>query len=201
MLYKRSLLYYRIIHAKAEMGSLHKLTQQLITETAGNHVAKKRVEDINLFWKYVADSVNNLVLKHTGIRIYQDGLPVCNRESDIVKDLASAGSVNHQLILKLQQEGANLMGSESAELLQQEYTHIKNFITECSIPNTIPDIKNFKLQSSIILKQRDVFIAKRINDTLGKGETGILFLGQLHHILPYLNPDICVIFPKVKSIL
>ena len=38
-------------------------------------------------------------------------------------------------------------------------------------------------------------MAQRINDTLKDGETGILFLGMLHSLERYLNPDIKVIYP------
>jgi hypothetical protein len=43
-----------------------------------------------------------------------------------------------------------------------------------------------------LLKQRDDFIAKRIGETLGEGETGILFIGAYHDILPKLPDDIQV---------
>jgi hypothetical protein len=41
-----------------------------------------------------------------------------------------------------------------------------------------------------------IFIAHRINDTLGEGETGILFIGASHEILPLLSKDIEVITVK-----
>jgi signal transduction histidine kinase len=55
------------------------------------------------------------------VRLYQDGLPVCGREEEIVRDLAGSGSQNHQILLELIARGARLTGSESPSLLLEEY--------------------------------------------------------------------------------
>ena len=55
------------------------------------------------------------------MRVYQDGLAVCGHEQKIVSELAGAGNRNHALLLKLQAQGATLMGTESPELLVEEY--------------------------------------------------------------------------------
>ena len=52
-----------------------------------------------------------------------------------------------------------------------------------------------KPASDILLKRRDQFIADRINDTLGPGETGILFLGMLHSLGHLLDEQIKVVYP------
>jgi hypothetical protein len=46
-----------------------------------------------------------------------------------------------------------------------------------------------------LLKRRDQYIARRINDTLLKGETGLIFLGMLHSLGPWLAKDIRVVYP------
>jgi hypothetical protein len=51
-----------------------------------------------------------------------------------------------------------------------------------------------------LLKKRDRYIAGRINTTLGKGETGILFLGMFHSLQGLLDRNIRVIYP-VRRIL
>ncbi len=52
---------------------------------------------------------------------------------------------------------------------------------------------SLEMQSGEILRRRDAFIAERINGTLKSGETGILFVGSLHNVVPMLDPDIEVI--------
>jgi len=46
-----------------------------------------------------------------------------------------------------------------------------------------------------LLQRRDQYIARRINETLRGGETGLLFLGLLHSIRPWLDEDVQVIYP------
>jgi len=50
----------------------------------------------------------------------------------------------------------------------------------------------YKLARGKLLKQRDEFIAGRINETLAEGETGILFIGAYHDVVHRLAPDIRV---------
>src|SRR5205807_1138659 len=70
-------------------------------------------------WERIEQAVDALPV--TGVRVYQDGLPVCGHELQIVSDLAAAGSRNHQLLLRLRSRGAILMGTESPESLVEEY--------------------------------------------------------------------------------
>jgi hypothetical protein len=46
-----------------------------------------------------------------------------------------------------------------------------------------------------LLKRRDQYIARRINDTLLAGETGLIFLGMLHSVRSWLDKDIRVVYP------
>jgi len=49
-----------------------------------------------------------------------------------------------------------------------------------------------------LLAKRDAFIAQRINQTLGEGEFGILFVGLLHNVHRGLLPDIELVVPFGK---
>ena len=55
------------------------------------------------------------------------------------------------------------------------------------------------LASDLEAQQRDDFIAKRIRDTLGDGETGILFIGANHDVLSRLPNDFELIEVKVSK--
>ena len=48
----------------------------------------------------------------------------------------------------------------------------------------------YKLIENKLLKERDNFIANRIDETLGDRETGILFIGAYHDVIPKLPQDI-----------
>jgi len=50
----------------------------------------------------------------------------------------------------------------------------------------------YKLAAKKLLIDRDSFIAGRIAQTLGDGETGILFIGAYHNVISLLPVDIDV---------
>ena len=126
------------------------------------------------------------------VRVYQDGLPVCGHEQEIVKELAESGSRNHRLLLSLQSRGAVLMGTESPELLVEEYQLAKAAL---AAGRASPAKMRRDRPHDTLLARRDSFIANRINSTLGAGETGILFMGMLHEVTRSLEPDIQVVYP------
>ena len=120
---------------------------------------------------------------------------MCDHERQIVAELAQAGSRNHQLLLKLQQKGALLMGSESAELLVEEYQLVKQVFAEGMTRGSAQPAAQGKTLQDSLLKRRDQFIARRISQTLLAGETGLLFVGVLHAVEPWLDKDIEVVRP------
>jgi hypothetical protein len=125
-------------------------------------------------------------------RVYQDGLPVCGREPDIVAELAEAGSRNHGLLLKLQARGAVLMGTESPELLVEEY---QAALAKFAPGGAQGAGKHRDRLRHDLIDRRDRYVAERINSTLLPGETGILFMGMLHKIARWLDRGISVVYP------
>jgi pheromone shutdown protein TraB len=53
-------------------------------------------------------------------------------------------------------------------------------------------------QASALLEQRDRFIARRIAETLGEHELGILFIGALHRVNLYLPQQIAVEYLPIE---
>jgi hypothetical protein len=72
------------------------------------------------FWREIAHVIRHLEPHYAQVRLYQDGLPVCGNELQIVQDVAAQGSKNYQLLQELITAGARLMGTEDPELLLQE---------------------------------------------------------------------------------
>jgi hypothetical protein len=114
------------------------------------------------------------------VRIYQDGLPVCGHEAQIVRELAAAGSLNHQLLLELVERGATLMGTEDPQLLLCEYEAQRRRLgtVNSNEPARTPPGDT----AADLLRSRDSFIARRIAETLPEGETGLLFIGAAHRL-------------------
>lgn len=124
--FKRLLVYYPIIHTQVELGMLGDEVQKIIKEKIGQEALAVRLDSIQKIWLEIKQSIQKLELDYKKTRIYQDGLPLCGRENEIVKDLAKMGSVNHQVIVELQDKGAILMGTEDPDFLLKEYHLFKN---------------------------------------------------------------------------
>jgi hypothetical protein len=188
----RRLVYIPIIHTTADMGSLGASIRGKKLSTLGRQGLTHQAAVVDKMWEKIESVAASLPLAQGTVRVYQDGLPVCGRERQIVADLAAAGNRNHRLLLELEARGATLMGTESPELLVEEY----QLATAAFAPGIAlkRDSRQQKLRDSL-LEKRDRFIADRINKTLGAGECGILFLGMLHQAAKYLDSGIDVVYP------
>ena len=193
---KRSLILVPIVHTLEDLGSQKGLVVRESLRTGGRTALKRKTEAIRELWQRIERYIEALPLRWQDVRIFQDALPVSGREKEIVTELAAGGSLNHQLILKLLDRGAILMGTESPELLLAEYEMTKRVLA--SHGRKIRSSRE-KEQGDPILKRRDQFIADRINNTLRSGETGILFLGLLHSVEPFLKDDIEVVRPTLPK--
>ncbi len=177
------------------MGALSEPIQRLKVRWLGRKAWARNVSLVDKFWDQIEQAIESLALPYERVRLYQDGLPVCGREIEIVRELAKAGSRNHRLLLRLKERGAKLMGTESSELLVEEYQLVKDVFASGK-PEVAArgEARRNALRDSL-LKRRDQSIARRINDTLLAGETGLIFLGILHSVGPWFDRDIRVVYP------
>ena len=185
---RRRLYYVPILHTGAELGGL----EQDVRRRMGEEVFHQRQQVINAAWDRVEMWAATLEPSLTRYKLYQDGLPLCGKEEQIVRDLAARQSRNHRLLLRLIERGATLLGTESPELLLSEYELAKAIVS----PDA--DRKALEPVAADLLAKRDAFIAQRINQTLGEGEFGILFVGLLHNVHRGLAPDIELVVPFGK---
>lgn len=184
----RTLFHFPIIHGQEDCGGVGgAVAAARSAEQTQRHGAL-----LDHFWTTVEDAVAGLDLDWSRVRLYQDGLPVCGRENDIVAELAAGGSRNHRLLQTLMDRGATLMGTESAELLVREYELMKRLLE--------PGVDAAAQQGTAgdLLAQRDAFITRRINETLQPGESGVLFLGLMHTIEGCLDADVALRHPLGK---
>jgi hypothetical protein len=191
--FSRTLIYFPIVHTQADMGALKESVARATLEKVGRAGLARKTAAIDRIWTDIEAAIDALALFFDRVRLYQDGLPVCGREAEIVTELAQAGSRNHQLLLRLMAQGAVLMGTESGDLLVQEYQLARQSLT--TRPPRAAVAASRRALSEALLQRRDQFMAQRINDTLKDGETGILFLGMLHSVERRLHPDVKVIYP------
>src|ERR1017187_9789879 len=168
----RKLVYLPIIHTAADMGTLGASIRGRKLSTLGRQGLKVNAAVVDKIWEEMERVVSNLPVPPGTIRVYQDGLPVCGHEQEIITKLAGAGHRNHRLLLKLQVRGAMLMGTESPELLVEEYQLASAAFAPGASGRTDPGQKQLR---DMLLEKRDRYIGDRINRTLGAGESRILF--------------------------
>ena len=194
----RTLIVIPIIHTEQDMGSLLEQIKQEYVTRYGHEKWTEHLKSIDEVWSGIRQMIAALELPYANVRLYQDGLPQCNKEAEIVKDVAARGSKNHQLLVELMEQGAQLVGTEDPQLLLQEYQFLQGAL------GSKPDLdqQNERIeQSRKLLSERDRFIAGRINATLSAGEIGLLFLGLAHSVEPLLDADILVrhLLPSLRE--
>jgi hypothetical protein len=191
----RILLYVPIIHTRIDMGTLAGSVRRLTAQKLSRQVLKRNEEVIGRMWTLITEEIEQWELPWAKVRLYQDGLPRCGSEADIVRELAQVGSPNHRILSRLMERGATLMGTESPELLLKEYGLVKEVLAAADPQEAAQLEARARGRSRKLLHDRDRYIASRINDSLRPGEIGILFLGLLHSPERWLDRDIEVRFP------
>ena len=193
---RRVLYFFPILHSRADLGGLEEKVAARAIGKMGREQWEAQCRSIEQGWDRIEEIVEGLNLQYERCRIYQDGLPVCGDEQRIVGDLAQSGSRNHELLLALCKKGALLMGTESLPLLLEEYRLLQNHLAS----GKSDDLQEVERKAAELIRERDAFIADRIDKTLGTGECGLLFLGMLHSVEALLPPDIYVISPIVSPL-
>ncbi len=182
----RRLIHVPIIHSLEDFGSQQEAIRRAYVGRYGIRAWPQHLEGVKQFWKDVRHAVRRLAPTAATLRIYQDGLPVCGREAQLVRELAAQGSENHRLLLALVERGARLMGTEDPDLLRQEHERARNLE---ALPEAAPTARYDEL-----MERRDHDIAARIDATLQEEpEAGLLFMGALHRVVERLPKDIRVI--------
>ncbi|MCG6939861.1 MAG: hypothetical protein LJE69_01245 [Thiohalocapsa sp.] len=195
MTHTRRLILFPIVHTPEDLGGLASAVAQARPTAMDRQRHNQALAEV---WGRIEQAAAALPVMTTGWRVYQDGLPVCGQEAAIVDDLAASGSRNHRLVKRLVNRGAALMGTESAELLVEEYQLQKQLLEQVGEDASGIAEETRRLAAEILLR-RDHFIAQRIDQTLAPGETGILFLGLVHDLESHLAADIQVEYPAGRA--
>ena len=173
----RHLLIVPMVHSSEDFGSELETFRQSFISRFGLAEWEQRSRAVVAFWDAIGQALDELPIDFAKVKLYQDSLPVVPEARQIVLDQAKAGSRNYRLVEKLARRGATIVGTESIELLIDEYHLVKAQVDDPAA-----------IRRSV--EARDAFIAKRISSTLSAGETGILFIGAAHNVAPLLAPDI-----------
>ncbi len=187
----RKLFVIRIVHTSADMGSMGEgLVKEGMTKL-GKEKWFENQRKIERFWDEMEKEIDALNLDYSKIRIYQDGLPAGGELGlRIVRETADKGSKNYQIVKKLIEQGGTIEATENPELLRKEYQHIKAIVTASTVKEKEDAIHRYEQIKDELLQERDIYITKSIDVALKENETGILFIGAAHNVVPKLAKDI-----------
>jgi len=187
----RKLLFVPIIHTEADLGSAAPAIGRRSASLWGEKRWAQHKAVVSEFWQRVADYLSHI--EAADLRIYQDGLLAGGELGRrIVEEGAKRGSKNYEIILDLMKRGAEIRATEDASLLKEEYEHISRLTQAKSPAHGMPTHMEYESHKERLTNKRDRFVAKTINETLGEGEVGILFMGAYHDVISYLARDIVV---------
>lgn len=178
----RALIYVPILHSEVDLGTMAGELRRRFEAAFGAAEWSRRFASIEEMWAGIHAKLCALPLEWGRTRLYQDGLPVCGREADIVADLAARGSRNHQLLAELSARGATVMGTEDPQAMLAEYRRIQRLVAAAQAGASDEVAEELRREGEASLSARDEFMARRIDATLADGETGILFVGLAHRV-------------------
>ena len=188
----RTLIIQQIVHTPADMGAMKDVLKEKGIEKLGKEAWEENLKKIEKFWDKVEAAIDKLDLDYSKVRVFQDGMPVGGDLAlKIVNETAEKGSRNYQIVKKMIEKGAKIEETESKELLLKEYDYVKEF-TSADKEKKLAALKEYEKAKDELIRKRDEFIAKRIDETLKEGETGFLFIGAHHKIKDKLADDIKV---------
>ena len=185
----RTLIYVPVIHTAADLGSLAKDVAKRGIADLGKGFWEEHRKTVEGFWNVIShyfDSVNV-----SGRKIYQDGM-VAGEEMGqrIVEEGIKSGSKNYRLLSELLKRGAILVKTEDFKLVKEERDRLLKITRAKTIAEKLFGFTRYRLTKNMLLNKRDKFITKRIDETLNKGETGIIFIGAYHNIKNRLPKNI-----------
>ncbi len=194
----RKLIYVPIIHISADLGEFSSEISKRGKSLTSEEGWKGHEKTLLGFWDSIDHYFERLEVKN--LKIYQDGL-VADEEmgQKIISEGKKKGSRNFEIVSKLINRGAQLVKTEDFSLVKKEYDYLMKILKSKKKIKKILDVLIYKFRKIKLLKERDEFIAQNINDTLKQGETGILFLGAEHEIVPRLSKDIEVVEIKKRE--
>ena len=187
----KKLLYVPIIHMSADLGSLaHEVTKRGIAGL-GEDLWKRHLETIRGFWQAVEEYFISIEVR--GFKVYQDGMAADGEMGGkIIEEGVKSGSKNFEIVSSLLKRGAVLVRTEDYNLLKQELDRLLKISKAGTVIRKLAAYLEYRLTKNGLLRRRDEFIARRINETLKAGETGIIFVGAYHDVHRWLASDIMV---------
>ena len=190
----RQLLYVPIMHGEADLGTVGPVLAQESARLLGERRWRLHQATVRRFWQQVAEYLlSRRDLR--GAKVFQDGLAADGEEARrIIEEVARRGSANYRLLQSLLHHGAKFPKTEDPALLVRERETLLRALRGGFGGRSS---EAYRAEQDQLLRQRDRFIVRTIDQSLAEGDIGILFIGAHHDVLPHLACDIVV--EKVKE--
>jgi hypothetical protein len=187
----RKLLYVPIIHVDSDLGSIAPAIDKRSTQICGRERWERHKQIVSTFWDNIEKYFKKL--NADNLKIYQDGLMADGELGrKIIEETAQKGSKNYRILLDLIRRGAEIRKTEDITLLKEEYNRILKLSQSKSIWERASAYIGYRFHKDRLMMKRDKFIAGAINQTLKEEETGVLFIGAYHDVIPLLAEDIAI---------
>ena len=188
----KKLIYVPILHTREDSGRTASILNGNEKSNIKAGKIDKELSAVDEMWDGIAAKIKELNLPWDQMRVYQDGLPVCGNELEIVTRIAESGSPNFLFVLDLLQKRAKLEGTENLDLLIREYDLLNKLLMNNSDRDRKAKAAEYQANSRELLTLRDEFILNRITSTLQKGELPIVFMGVMHRLDKMLERDFLI---------
>ncbi len=187
----RLLLYLPVIHAGPDLGSLDRSLAGNRLDVMGKVRLELHQQVIARYWQEVQAWC--LSLEAPLPAIYQDGLLADGELGrKIIQENAARGSINFGIVNRLMEKGAKIRKTEDVLLLKEEYSRALCLVQMPSPWDRVTARVGCQFDKDDLLERRDHYIAQTISRTLNADETGLLFIGAFHDVIPFLADDISV---------
>lgn len=182
---ERCLVIIPIVHTPADWGELRDKVPV---------IGEDQEAAITRYWTGIYRYIEDLSMQFK-LRVYQDSLPNLPDEQ-ISKFIEGVQTANFVLLCMLKERGAIVMGTEDPFLVKEEVDNLRVVLTADKASGEEARYHYMK-QSALILEQRDDYIARRIDQTLQDGETGLLLIGADHAVGRHLESRMQVVEPEM----
>lgn len=185
---KRRLIIIPVAHTPADMGSL----KEQVSYGEGYEEAVTR------HWVQVFNYVKSLPVDFSRLKVYQDSL--ADTDPGIVeKIVAETQTANYEILRYLKEKGASIIGTENPRLLTEEHQSLEAIFNSSDEASKEMARLEYLKKSFWLLEERDSCITQKIEETLGPGETGLLFIGASHNVEEFLAEDVEVSKPGISE--
>ena len=188
MIETRVLYYVPVIHEKADFGPLKESYEHHLRISQGTIAASIFQCQIQQYWNLIGKEIEVMPFDYSNLQIYWDSCIIGYEKIILEFSIENAKTTEVLIIQKLLEKGAELVGTEDRKLVMAQLTKAQEILLEKNPIRKTRLWQQCRSENQRLVRERDEFIAKRINETLIK--QGIIFLGAFHQIQNILEEDI-----------